>query len=90
MKYETLIREPVRRFLPDHGDIFRATDAHLKWRAETSGEVLEVDGSPLVRLACHERRWSWEVIGDQAGPMRCGSQAEARLLALFYARRVAA
>lgn len=91
MEYETLARQSVRRFLPDHADTFRpAVEDHLAWHDETSGEVLEHDGTPLVRLVCHDRRWTWDVLGSQAGPMRCGSRAEARQLAMFYARRITA
>lgn len=90
MQYEPLSRHMARRFLPHHDDIFRPA-AHdtpiLEWHPAGDGELLLCDGRPVARLACSARRWAWTVAGADAPMLRAGSRAEARQLAVFYARR---
>ncbi|MFG1374518.1 hypothetical protein V5F32_20265 [Xanthobacter oligotrophicus] len=54
---------------------------------EDGAELLGCNGTPLVRLDCRNQRWFFSLVGSEATPIRSGSRAEARLLAVFYARR---
>ncbi|QRG04956.1 hypothetical protein EZH22_17675 [Xanthobacter dioxanivorans] len=91
MQYEPLSRRPVRRFLPESDDIFRAQPDRPPpgaWEDGDQGdELLFCEGRPVARVLCRDRLWLWHVVGSPRPPMRAGSRAEARQLALFYARR---
>lgn len=82
----------VRLFLSEGGHFFHAppgSEPILEWREKASGsELLICDGMPVARLDCADRRWTWRVLDDASTPIRAGSEAEARLLARFYARRL--
>ncbi|MFG1200905.1 hypothetical protein V5F29_00735 [Xanthobacter aminoxidans] len=92
MHHDGASRGRVRHFFHEAGSFFRAppgSEPILEWRAEAPGtEVLVCDGMPVARLDCNDRRWTWRVLDDASAPMRAGSEAEARLLARFYARRL--
>lgn len=92
MQYEPFDRTTLRRYLPARADTLETSVAGsqiLEWSEDTESCTLLRDGVPLVRLTCRDRLWSWRVIASEAPPIRSGSQAEARQLALFYARRTA-
>lgn len=97
MQYEPVTSRSLRRFfprfLPHEGEIFQA-EPHdtllLQWASdEDNAEILLCNGTPMVRLDCSGRRWFFSLIGAEVPPIRSGSRAEARLLAVFYVRRVA-
>ncbi|MFG1228247.1 hypothetical protein [Xanthobacter wiegelii] len=92
MHHDAASRGPIRHFLHEAGSFFHAppgSEPILEWRAKAAGsEVLICDGMPIARLDCHDRRWTWRVLDDASAPIRAGSEAEARLLATFYARRL--
>lgn len=90
MHYDAPSRGSIRHFLTEGGNFFAppGSEPTLEWREQKPGsEVLVCDGMPVARLDCHDRRWTWRAL-DAAAPIRAGSQAEARLLATFYARRL--
>ena len=93
MLYDSFDRTSLRRYLPARPDTLQASADGapiLEWSAEFAGaRTLSRDGVPLVRLTCRGRRWCWRVLAAEAPPIRSGSEAEARQLALFYARRTA-
>lgn len=90
MEYEAPTRSAVRHVLTEDGDFFRLPSTGvplLEWAHDDHGEVLMSEGTPLVRVVCHDRRWTWRALDAESAPIRAGSRAEARLLAAFYARR---
>lgn len=93
MQYDVIARGGLRRYLPARADTLDNSVGGapiLEWRADDTGaQTLLRDGVALVRLTCRDRRWSWRVIAEPAAPIRSGSEAEARALAVFYARRTA-
>lgn len=93
MHYDAIERTTLRRYLPARADTLETSvrgQPILEWSEEDAGtHTLLRDGVPLVRLTCRDRRWSWRVLAEDAAPIRSGSKAEARALALFYARRTA-
>lgn len=97
MQYEPLTTQSVRRFLPrflpDTGEVFQPAlhdGPLLEWSTDEDGaEVLKSNGTPLARLDCRARRWFFTPVGSGAEAIRSGSRDEARLLAVFYARRSA-
>jgi hypothetical protein len=92
MHYDAANQATIRHVLGGSGTFLSATTGSepiLEWRAKSPGtEVLVCDGMPVARLDCHDRRWTWRVLDDASAPIRAGSEAEARLLATFYARRL--
>lgn len=93
MQYEPLERIPLHRIfsgIPDilPGERVDHANSRFSWDHDTGcDEILSCDGRPVARVLRRGGRWLWQAVGTAGPELRTGSRAEARQLAVFFARR---